>query len=82
LRQQTEWGICGEASDGRETVTKVLALKPDAVILDVAMPNLNCLEATRQILKIDPSIQVLVLTLHDSDQVFQEVVNAGPEALC
>jgi DNA-binding NarL/FixJ family response regulator len=79
LRQQSEWEVCGEASDGREAVTKVLALKPDAVILDVAMPNLNGLEATRQILKIDASIKVLVLTLHDSDQVVQEVLNAGAQ---
>jgi DNA-binding NarL/FixJ family response regulator len=77
LRQQPDWEVCGEARDGREAVTQVLALKPDAVILDVAMPNLNGLEATRQILKIDPSIKVLVLTLHDSDQVIQEVLNAG-----
>ena len=69
--------MCGEAGDGREAVEKVLTLKPEVVILDIGMPNLNGLEATRQILKTNPQIKVLVLTLHDSDQVVQEVLNAG-----
>jgi DNA-binding NarL/FixJ family response regulator len=77
LRNQAGWEVCGEASDGREAVAKVQSLKPDAVILDIAMPNLNGLEATRQILKINPQTKVLILTLHDSDQVVQEVLSAG-----
>lgn len=77
LRNQAEWEVCGEAGDGREAVEKVLALKPEVVILDIGMPNLNGLEATRQILKANSQIKVLILTLHDSDQVVQEVLNAG-----
>ena len=77
LRNQPQWEVCGEAGDGREAVEKVLILKPEVVILDIGMPNLNGLEATRQILKTNPQIKVLVLTLHDSDQVVQEVLNAG-----
>ena len=77
LRNQPEWEVCGEACDGREAVVKVLTLKPDVVILDIGMPNLNGLEATRQILKANPEIKILILTLHDSDQVVQEVLNAG-----
>ena len=77
LRNQPEWDVCGEASDGREAVEKVLALKPEVVILDIGMPNLNGLEATRQILKTNPQVKVLILTLHDSDSVVQEVLNAG-----
>ncbi|MFY9559350.1 MAG: response regulator transcription factor [Terriglobales bacterium] len=77
LRNQPEWEVCGEAGDGREAVEKVLTLKPEVVILDIGMPNLNGLEATRQILKANPQIKVLILTLHDSDQVVQEVLNAG-----
>ena len=77
LRQQPEWEICGEACDGREAVAKVLSLRPDAVILDIAMPNLNGLEATRQILRTNPTVKILILTLHDSDQLMQEVLNAG-----
>src|SRR5882672_4623564 len=77
LRNQPEWEVCGEACDGREAVVKVLTVKPDVVILDIGMPNLNGLEATRQILKANPQIKILILTLHDSDQVVQEVLNAG-----
>jgi DNA-binding NarL/FixJ family response regulator len=77
LRNQPEWEVCGEAKDGRDAVEKVLMLKPEVVILDIGMPNLNGLEATRQILKANPQVKVLILTLHDSDQVVQEVLNAG-----
>lgn len=77
LRSQPDWEVCGEASDGREAVEKVPILKPEIVILDVGMPNLNGLEATRQILKANSQIKILILTLHDSDQIVQEVLNAG-----
>jgi DNA-binding NarL/FixJ family response regulator len=77
LQSQPEWEICAEAADGREAVDKAEKLKPDAVILDIGMPILNGLEATRQILKTNPQVRVLVLTLHDSDQVVREVLNAG-----
>ncbi len=77
LRGQPEWEVCAEASDGREAVEKALKAKPEVAILDIGMPNLNGLEATRQILKANPDIKVLILTLHDSDQVVQDVLNAG-----
>lgn len=77
LRAQPDWEVCGEASNGREAVEQASKLKPEVVILDIGMPNLNGLEATRQILKANPRIKVLILTLHDSDQVVQEVLNAG-----
>jgi DNA-binding NarL/FixJ family response regulator len=77
LRNQPDWEVCGEASDGREAVEQALTLKPAVVILDIGMPNLNGLEAARQILKANPQIKVLILTLHDSDQVVQDVLNAG-----
>jgi DNA-binding NarL/FixJ family response regulator len=77
LRNQPEWEVCGEAGDGREAVEKALVLRPEVVILDIGMPNLNGLEATRQILKANPQVKVLILTLHDSDRVVQEVLDAG-----
>jgi len=77
LQAQPDWEICGEAADGREALEKAQKLKPDVIILDIGMPSLNGLEATRQILKINPHTRVLILTLHDSDQVVREVLNAG-----
>jgi len=77
LRAQPDWEVCGEAGNGREAVEKALQLQPEVVILDVGMPSLNGLEATRQILKANPQIKILILTLHESDQVVQEVLNAG-----
>lgn len=77
LQGQPDWEVCGEAGDGREALEKTQKLKPDVVILDIGMPSLNGLEATRQILKTIPHTKVLILTLHDSDQVVREVLNAG-----
>ncbi len=77
LQAQPEWEVCGEAADGREALEKTQKLRPDVVILDIGMPSLNGLEATRQILKTNPQTKILILTLHDSDQVVREVLNAG-----
>ena len=77
IQARAEWEVCGEAGDGREAVEKAFHLRPDVVILDLGMPSLNGLEATRQILKISPNARILILTLHDSDQVVREVLNAG-----
>jgi len=77
LQAQPDWEICGEAADGRDALEKTQKLRPDVVILDIGMPSLNGLEATRQILKSNPQTRVLILTLHDSDQVVREVLNAG-----
>lgn len=77
LQAQSDWQVCGEAGDGREAVEKAIQLKPDILILDIGMPSLNGLEATRQILKTTPNARILILTLHDSDQVVREVLNAG-----
>jgi len=77
VQGQTGWEVCGEASDGRSAVEMARELHPDVVVLDVSMPDLNGLEAARQILKADPKIQVLMLTQHDLDQVVREVLDAG-----
>src|SRR5277367_302346 len=69
--------IVGEAADGRQAVTMTKSLSPDIVILDIGMPTLNGLEATRQILKLRPQTKVLVLTMHEADSVIREVLDAG-----
>ena len=77
LESRSGWEICGEAADGREAVEKALRSKPDLAILDISMPTLNGLEATRQILKILPQAEVLILTMHESEEVMREVLEAG-----
>jgi len=77
LESHPGWEICGEASDGREAVASVTKLKPDVLLLDIGMPNLNGLDATRQILAIMPEARILILTVHDSEQVVREVLAAG-----
>lgn len=77
LQRHEGWEVCGEAIDGREAVEKSKQLKPDVVIIDVGMPNLNGLDATRRILQQDPNAKVIVLTVTDADQVIREALDAG-----
>src|ERR1700691_6556511 len=76
LQSHDGWEVCGDAKDGREAVEKAKELKPDVVILDVGMPNLNGLAATRQLLQQNPQQKVIVLTITDSDQVIREALDA------
>src|SRR5262249_12047965 len=77
LEAHPGWEVCGEAANGREAVTSFDHLKPDVVLLDIGMPGLNGLDATRQIVAAAPTARVLILTMHDSDQVVREVLAAG-----
>jgi DNA-binding NarL/FixJ family response regulator len=77
LQGHAGWEICGEAIDGRDAVDKAAQLKPDLVILDIGMPNLNGLDAARQILRAEPQTRVLVLTIDESEQVMREVLSTG-----
>jgi DNA-binding NarL/FixJ family response regulator len=77
LEQRPAWQVCGEACNGRETVEEARRLMPDLIVMDVSMPGLNGLEATRQIVKANPATRVLILTLHDSDQIIGDVLDAG-----
>ena len=77
LKPHLGWEICGEARDGREAVEKAKALRPDVVILDVGMPNLNGLEAARQMLHNNPHTKILILTVTDADGVVRAVLDAG-----
>jgi DNA-binding NarL/FixJ family response regulator len=76
LETQAGWVVCGEASTGRDAVAKALDLRPDIVVLDISMPELNGLEATRQIRRA-VSAKILVLTVHESEQLVTEVLDAG-----
>jgi DNA-binding NarL/FixJ family response regulator len=77
LEAQPDCEVVGEAGDGRQAVALAKELGPDIVILDISMPLLNGLEATRQILKIRPQTKVLILTVHESDPLIRDVLDAG-----
>jgi DNA-binding NarL/FixJ family response regulator len=69
--------VVGEAADGREAVDKVRHLLPDVVVMDIAMPGLNGLEATRQIRKQFPKVKVLILTMHADEEHILQILQAG-----
>jgi DNA-binding NarL/FixJ family response regulator len=77
LEAQPGWKVVAEAIDGREAVEKAKDMRPDIAIVDIGMPCLNGLEATRQIVKKAPHTRVLVLTMHDTNPLIQQVVKAG-----
>ncbi len=77
LGARPDWEICGEAANGREAVEQAKLLHPDLVIMDIGMPGLNGLGATRQIIRNLPGTEVLILTMHDSEQIVWEVLDAG-----
>jgi DNA-binding NarL/FixJ family response regulator len=77
LESHPGWDVCAEAKDGRDAVELATSTKPDLVLLDIGMPNLNGLEAARQILATTPNVAILILTMHDSDNVIKEVLRAG-----
>jgi DNA-binding NarL/FixJ family response regulator len=77
LEAQPDYEVIGEALTGREAVDLARRQKPDLVIMDIGMPELNGLEATRQLLKEFPAIEVLILTMHESEQVIREVLDTG-----
>jgi DNA-binding NarL/FixJ family response regulator len=77
LRVRRGWTVVGEAVNGREAVDKTSKLKPDVAILDISMPDLDGLQATRQIREATPGTSVVILTMHESDQMVRRVLEAG-----
>ncbi|MGH9684673.1 MAG: response regulator [Candidatus Acidiferrales bacterium] len=77
LQSHAGWEICGEAHTGREAVSKAEELRPDVVILDISMPDLNGVEAARRIRKASANTEILILSMHYSDQLIREILDAG-----
>jgi DNA-binding NarL/FixJ family response regulator len=77
LTQVNSWVVVAEAANGRIAVELAAALKPDIVVLDLTMPELNGLDATRRIIAVEPAARVLILTAHESEQLVREVLSAG-----
>jgi DNA-binding NarL/FixJ family response regulator len=77
LEEQAAWEVIAQASDGRQAVQQTLALMPDVAVLDIAMPLLNGIEATRQIARRAPSVHVLILSMHAEEAYVTQAVQAG-----
>lgn len=72
-----EWEVCGEADNGNDAMRMVDELKPEVIIMDVSMPGLNGIEATRAIRKTHPDVKIVFLTLHESADLVRNAFRAG-----
>jgi DNA-binding NarL/FixJ family response regulator len=72
-----EWEFCGEADNGRDAIRLAEELKPEVIIMDLSMPGLNGIEATRAIRNAQPSVKVVLLTLHESAELVRNAFRAG-----
>jgi DNA-binding NarL/FixJ family response regulator len=81
LERQDDWEICGEAANGREGIEKALRLKPDVIVLDLAMPVMNGLDAARELTRRLPSLPLLMFTNFETARLKQEAISAGVSAL-
>jgi DNA-binding NarL/FixJ family response regulator len=77
LDAQSDMEIIGEAANGREAVELAAQLRPDIVVMDVAMPELNGIEATRRVIASDPHIRVIALSMHKDSVYVREILRAG-----
>jgi DNA-binding NarL/FixJ family response regulator len=77
LRVRCGWRVVAEAANGQEAVEKTNELKPDVAIMDVSMPRLDGLQATQRIREVSPNTEVVVLTMHESEQMVRRVLDAG-----
>ncbi len=76
---QADMTVIGEAKDGLEAIQKVQEVKPDVIVMDISMPNLGGLEASRRIKREFPEAHVLMLTMHDNEQFFFQALQAGAD---
>ena len=79
LAAQPGWEVVGEAANGPDAVQQVIRLKPDIVIMDIAMPVMSGLDATRLIKETAPQTKVLIFTMHNSEQMMQGALEAGAQ---
>jgi RNA polymerase sigma factor (sigma-70 family) len=79
LEAQPDLKVVGDAGNGREAVQQVIQLKPDIVIMDIAMPELNGIEAARQILEVCPTIQIIILSMHATSEHVFRALEAGAQ---
>jgi DNA-binding NarL/FixJ family response regulator len=72
-----EWELCGEADNGSDAIRMAEELKPEVIIMDLSMPGLNGIEATRAIRKTQPGVKIVLLTLHESAELVRSAFRAG-----
>jgi DNA-binding NarL/FixJ family response regulator len=72
-----EWELCGEADNGNDAIRMAEELKPEVIIMDLSMPGLNGIEATRAIRKTQPAVKIVLLTLHESAELVRSAFRAG-----
>jgi DNA-binding NarL/FixJ family response regulator len=77
LHPFSEWELCGEADNGIDAIRMAKELKPEVIIMDVSMPGLNGIEATRAISKTQPGVKIVLLTLHESPDLVRSAFRAG-----
>ncbi len=77
LEKKRDWQVCGEAASGPQAIELALKLSPDVAVLDLAMPEINGLEATRQIRKALPDTEVLIFATHEADDLTRDLLSAG-----
>jgi len=81
LETHAGWQVCGEAGDGRQAVEMAVKLEPKVVVLDLSMPELNGLEAAMQIRSALPDTEILIFTMHESEELIREALSAGVRAV-
>src|SRR6202048_3977831 len=81
LHARPQWEICGEAVNGRDAIEKARSLDPDVIIMDITMPEMSGIEATREISKLKLRAAVLVFTMHESKNLAETVREAGARGL-
>ena len=80
LAAETSLTLCGEAVDGKDAVEKAKALRPDIIVMDITMPQMNGLEATREIKRLLPETEIVIVSQHEAPEMVRQAFNAGARA--